>query len=114
MEMIDLQDKFAISIANSVKVPWQEIRVHYENANIEGAQHEIFTAHYFADGSKQGLRIPLDVLDLLLKLKGHKPEAQQEEWKWLEFGIDSEGQYKFDYKYSDPPLILDEIRRSNN
>lgn len=110
--MIDLQDKFAARVAGLVKSPWDEIQVHYENAEMAGVPREVFTASLLLNGAKQSIKLPLDVLDLLLKLKQLKPHGQSEGWVWLEFFIDKTGQYKFDYKYGNPPLIMEQVKYS--
>jgi len=112
MEMINLQDKFALRVAGLVNIQWDEIRIHYENAEIDGVAREVFTSFFVINGSKQELKLPLDVLDLLEDLKKHKPQGQSQEWTWLEFHISNTGKYKFEYKYGMPPLIAEQIKYS--
>lgn len=112
MEMIDLQNKFATRIANSMKSAWDEIWIHYENAIVEGEAREVFSASFVSNGVKNSFNLPLDAVDILVDLKRCKPENQADEWLWLEFFIDKTGKYKFDYKYEDPPLIMREIKYS--
>jgi hypothetical protein len=113
MEMIELQDKFAVRMAGSVKTAWDEIRVHYENAEIHGAQRAVFSAWSMLNGVKHSLTLPLEAMDLLAKLKQSRPEGQSENWVWLEFFMDNSGRYRFDYKYDAPPLISEQLKYSN-
>jgi hypothetical protein len=112
MDAIDLQNKFAVCIANSVKAPWDEIRIHYENAEIEGVAREIFSAYMIIEGTKREVEPPLEALDILIEMQQHKPQDQLESWLWVEFLMDKTGKYRFDYKYDTPPLIMDQIKYS--
>lgn len=112
MELIDLQDMFASRVAGSVKSPWDEIRVHYEHAAADGVPREVFTAYLLLNGAKQRLHLPLEALDLLVKMKRLKPDGQSQTWLWLEFTIDKTGKYKFDYQYDKPPLITEQLKYS--
>ena len=114
MEMVDLQDEFAVLVARSVTSPWDEIRVHYENAEIGGVPREVFSASVLVNGAEQPLKrpltLPLGALDLLAKLQQQKPRGQSQKWVWAEFSIDKTGKYRFDYKYDDPPLIMEQLK----
>lgn len=112
MEMIELQNQFAARVAGAVKSAWDEIRIHYENAPVEGVTREVFTASFLLNGTHQELKLPLEAIDLLVELKQHKPQGQAEEWVWLEFFMDRTGKYKFDYRYENPPLILEQVKYS--
>jgi hypothetical protein len=112
MEMIDLQNEFATRLASSIKSPWDEIRVHYENAVLYGESREVYSASFRSNGVEHDLDISLEALDVLLKLKQCKPKNQQDEWIWFEFFIDKAGRYKFDYIYTDPPLIMQQLKYS--
>jgi hypothetical protein len=113
MEMIVLQDKFAARVADSMKSPWDEIQIHYENAEIEGLSREVFTALLFFKGAKQDIKLPLEALDLLIELQKHKPQGPMEAWTWLEFLLDKTGKYKFEFKYGNPPLIMEQVKYAN-
>ena len=113
MEMIDIQDQFAALLARSLKVPWDEIQVHYENAKIDEFNREVFTSWRLLDGVKHEIRPSLESIDLLAELQKHKPQGQSDTWLWLEFSIDRKGKYRFDYKYDNPPLIMEQIRYAN-
>ncbi len=112
MRMIELQDKFAQGVVDSVRESWDEIRIHYENAVVDGMNHEIYTAAYFLQGVRVGdLDLDLELLDTLVELKGSKPEGQDQEWTWLEFVVNREaGKYRFDYKYDTPPIALEHAK----
>jgi hypothetical protein len=112
MEMIELQNKFAAMVAGRMKSAWDEIRIHYENAPVAGVPREVFTATFLLNGTKQQLKLPLEAIDLLVELKQNKPQGQSEEWVWLEFFMDKTGKYKFDYKYDNPPLIMEQLKYS--
>lgn len=112
MEMIELQNRFAARLTGSVKQPWDEIRVHYENAEIGGLHRVVFTSVLLVHGARQDLNLQLEALDLLEELKQCKPQGQADEWVWLEFIIDKTGKYKFEYKYDNPPLIMEQIKYS--
>ena len=105
MKMVDLRNEFATRVASSVKLPWDEIRIHYENAVLYGEPREVYRASFRSTGAEHDLELSLEALDILLELKRCKPQNQEDEWVWFEFFIDKTGKYKFDYKYSDPPLI---------
>lgn len=110
MEMLALQNEFAVRVASSVKSPWDEIRVHYENAEVEGMPREVFTASLRLNGAKQDINLALEALDLLVKLQQFPPQGQAERWTWLEFFMDKAGKYRFDYKYGNPPLIMEQVK----
>ena len=110
MKMIELQNEFATRLAGSVKVPWDEIRVHYENAVLYGEPREVYSASFRSNGVEHDLDLSLETLDILLKLKQLKPHNQKDEWVCFEFFIDGTGKYRFDYKYSDPPLIMQQLK----
>ncbi len=112
MEVFALQDKFATRMASLVESPWDEICVHYENAEIDGISREIFTSSVLIDGAKRELRIPLDAIDTLAQLQQQPPQGQKDKWVWLDFVVDKHGKYKFDFKYENPPLIMKQARYS--
>jgi hypothetical protein len=112
MEMLELQNKFAAMVAGRMKSAWDEIRVHYENAPVGNVAREVFTATFMLNGAKQQLKLPLEAIDLLVQLKQSKPQGQTEEWGWLEFFLDKTGKYKFDFKYDDPPLLMEQLKYS--
>jgi len=112
MEMIELQNQFAARVARSAKSAWDEIRIHYENAPVEGVPREVYTSTFVHNGARQELKLPLEAIDLLVQLKQSKPQGQAEEWVWLEFFMDKTGKYKFDYKYDNPPLIMEQLKYS--
>lgn len=112
MEMINLQNEFASHVADLVKSPWEEIRVHYENAILHGEPREVYSASFRSNGVEHDLDLSLEALDVLLQLKQCKPKNQTDEWVWFEFFIDQTGKYRFDYKYSDPPLVMQQLKYS--
>jgi hypothetical protein len=113
MEMIDLQNRFAAMVVSLAKVPWDEIRIRYENANVDGIPREIHTSSTVSNGIKQRLKLPLQTLDILLELQKCKPQGQSDCWTWLEFVIvHKTGKYKFDYHYDNPPMIMEQAKYS--
>ena len=70
---------------------------------------EVFSASLLLNGTKHNLKLPLEALDLLVKLKQHKPQGQSEEWVWLEFFIDKTGN---GFASAARCLCLLEIRRA--
>ena len=113
MEMIDLQNQFAASVVSLAKGLWDEIRIRYENANVDGIPREVYSSSIVANGVKQRLTLPLRTLDVLLELQKCKPQGQSDYWTWLEFVIVYKtGKYKFDYHYDNPPMIMEQVKYS--
>ena len=104
MEILELQNQIASRVAQLPQTRWDEIRVHYENAILKGTRFEIFTAKSLLNGESHDFTLPLPILDLLVELQTIKPPGQDEAWLWTEFTMHSSGKYRFEYKYSTPPL----------
>lgn len=104
MEVLELQNEIASRVAQLPQTRWDEIRIHYENAILEGARFEIFTAKFLVNGESRDFSLPLPLLDLLVRLQSIKPTGQDKAWLWTEFTMHSNGKYRFEFKYSTPPL----------
>ena len=112
MEMIDLQNRFSSTVVSLAKAPWDEIRIRFENANVDGIPREVYTSSAVFNGVKQELKLPLRTLDILLELQKFKPEGQADHWTWLEFVVVYKtGKYRFDYHYDNPPMIMEQATR---
>jgi len=110
MEFVDLQDQFATRVTRAATAPWEEIRIHYENIAIEGKARVVYTSEYWRQGVAHDMSLSVEALYLLEKLKSAKTQTQNESWTWLEFSVDRSGKYHFEYKYSLPPLIQQQLK----
>lgn len=75
-------------------------------------RRKIFQATYEIGGDQTPLRLSLDALAILAELQQQRPEGHADPWTWLEFVLDSAGQYRFEYKYDVPPLVAEQFMYS--
>ncbi len=110
MDMLNLQEKFISEMLKGINRPWDSIKVHYENCEVNGEISEMNTARLQSSDGEHDFDLSLDAMDCLVELKNHLPQGQSEPWTWVEFFIDKMGRYKFDYKYGLPPLTSDYLK----
>ncbi|MBW8756987.1 MAG: hypothetical protein JF586_05180 [Burkholderiales bacterium] len=110
MRALELQDQFARTVYLPIREKWDSIDLHYENVVIDGIPYEIFQAVFIVDSVRKDFTPSLDCLDALTELQRNQPEGQEEKWTWLEFRMNSAGQYKFDFKYGIPPLAAEQMK----
>ena len=111
MDMLNVQEKFVLEMLKGVSQPWDSIKIHYENCEVNGEVLEIDTARVLSSDGEHDFDLSLDAINCLVELKSYLPQGQSEPWTWVEFFIDKTGRYKFDYKYGLPPLTADYLNR---
>lgn len=109
MNLIQAQEKFIMSLLDSVTEPWDKIEVHYENYSWDNQKSEMYVANRFLNGDKFDIDLNFETFEELNNLQQIVPQGQTEPWTWLLFNIDSAGKYNFEYKYGVPPFIFVEI-----
>lgn len=105
MNMLQLQDQFAYELGSNMGVPWDRVKVHYEQMVVDGEDQQVFVANYFSNGQQEQFDLSPECLDILNALNKSQPANQPEKWTWFIFSMDSSGKYKFDFKYGVPPHI---------
>jgi hypothetical protein len=110
MLMLQLQEKFIAELTKSAGEEWDRIDIHYEYFPWQGTVIENYTSKVTSGEAARQLPLSFDVLEVVLALNECKPEGQTEKWTWFEFTMESDGSYKFEYKYGMPPLAADEIK----
>lgn len=112
MNMLELQEKFIGIVVKGAPATWDRIEIHYENYDQDGEKIVKTISKAIAGQGSDRLRLPLEGLRLLDELKTQIPAGQSEPWTWLEFSLDRQGKYKFDYKYGVPPLVAEALKYS--
>lgn len=113
MSMLETQKKFVTELAGAIPAGWQEVRVHFEYATVEGEQYEKFVAKRFDDGNESQFQfqLPLDALDVLIELNGDIPAGQSEKWTSVDVAIEASGKFRFDFGYGVPPLVAQSLQK---
>ena len=112
MDMLDAQKKFVTALVNSIPPGWQSVTIHFEYATIDGEQFEKFIARRGDAGTRSQFDLPLDALDALIEMNNIVPEGQSEKWSAVDFALDADGRYKFDFTYGVPPLVAQSLERT--
>src|SRR5688572_1631925 len=112
MEMIQLQERFIGELLVSAPRDWDRIEVHYERFSWKGQWLEKYMSKALQGAQTKQISLTLEALDILTELNGCIPNGQSEPWTWVEFRLDKDGGYKFDYKYGTPPLAAESIKHA--
>jgi hypothetical protein len=107
--LVELQEKFIGEVLQAVDDPWDVVEVHYEYFVWKGNVMEQFTAKAQHRGAARSIDLPMAATDLLLEMRDAKPQGQAEHWTSVDFRLESDGKYKFDYGYGTPPMAAKRI-----
>lgn len=110
MNMIALQEKFVVELLKPIGTSWDAVNIHFEHTEVNGNEFTKYIAKIYKNGILEQFDPSLDAIDILIEINETPPVGQQEKWSWVEFSIDSDGKYKFDYRYGIPPLVADTLR----
>jgi len=112
--IIELQDKIAQGLADSMTEPWERIVVNFEmETTAEGREldYRFFYISQSEDGSFKKtsvMELPEAVSDLFIDLNDAVFETAKDRWGTCDLTIDRTGKYNFKLDY-EPPRRLNDI-----
>lgn len=106
MNIIELQERVVVEAMRAAVEGWNKIVINYEIKDVAGeiVQSNAFFC-YFADKKDLVFDAP-DVDEALKKLSLFMSDSGKVvSWQIADLEINSDGEYKFDFSYDEPPRI---------
>lgn len=108
-QLIDLQNKVVLCVANSIRVKWDHLLVNYEREVIddEPSQDCLFVAFVWENNNwkRQSLQLPIQCYDLFLDLCSAMSNDGESQWGSCTVEVDSSGKYRFAFSYDLPKRL---------